>query len=304
MFWTNFAAILYAPDQQISLHPAFLARRCIIFVFIACAIAQAQSPTSGGVQSDPSHVFEALDRDVPAPVSTGILGISDSAALSEIIAHVKVVGASPWAGIQGTGQITYGSESTSYSATLTIIGNTQFRLDGQTSNGMLSIRIDGEAGKIQESNGREYPLLPDTAASGIFQFELPRVANFPDSSTSLVDHGTAIINGSTLHRMTFEFPTALPEENEQRRRTVATDLYFDSTTHFLMKSANLIRINGAGNHDFLRVVTYEDYRKVGNSMIPFRFTQTLNGQKQWILQLSDVQLNPAVGFIEVRKGGR
>jgi hypothetical protein len=59
-----------------------------------------------------------------------------------------------------------------------------------------------------------------------------------------------------------------------------------------VKSANVIHINGAGNNDFLREITYDDYREVGNVMIPFRYTQTLNGQNQWTLQLSEVQINP------------
>jgi hypothetical protein len=249
---------------------------------MACVIAQAQSSPQ--------------TLDVPSPTTSGVRGHVDPGALAEISQHLKVTGSAPWTGMQGTGQITYGKDTTAYSATLTILGNQRFRLDGQTSKGMLSIRINGLHGKIQEADGRQDLIVPDTAASGIFQFQLPRFANFPDASTSLLDHGSSVVAGATLHRITFEFPVFSPNSRArtQKQKTVATDLYFDGTTHLLVKSVNAIRINGSGNNDFLREITYDDYRSVGNILIPFRYTQTLNGQNQWVLQLSEVQLNPII----------
>jgi hypothetical protein len=155
----------------------------------------------------------------------------------------------------------------------------------------LTITINGRLGTIQEGDAQLGTLPFITAASGIVQFEIPRVANFPDQTASLIDHGDATIEGKTFHRITVESPLrskAMAENTE----TLATDLYFDSASHLLIKSANLIRIEGSGNNEFLRVITYEDYRQVDSSMVPFRYTQTLNGQKQWTLQLSEVQLNP------------
>jgi hypothetical protein len=244
-------------------------------------MTQAQSPPS-----------ESLDKDVPTPAVVGTLGQQDAGALSELVAHLKVVGAGPWAGMQGTGQITYGEDTTTYSATLSVLGGTHFRLDGQTQAGQLSIRINGNNGKIQEADGHQYPILPSTASSGIFQFELPRLADFPHASTSFLDRGSVSISGTLLHRLTYEIPAASADNAPMIKGAVVTDFYFDPISHLLIKSANSIRINGAGNNEFLRVITYGDYRKVGDLMIPFRYTQTLNGQKQWTLQLSDVQLNP------------
>jgi hypothetical protein len=250
----------------------------LLLLIMACVIAQAQSTPQ--------------TLDVPSPTTSGVLGHVDPGALAEISQHLKATGSAPWTGMQGTGQITYGTDSTAYSATLTILGNKSFRLDGQTSKGLLSIRINGLQGKIQEADGRQNFIVPDTAASGIFQFQLPRLANFPGASTSLLDHGSSVVAGATLHRVTFESPVSGPMVSTQKKKTLATDLYFDGTTHLLVKSANVIHINDAGNNDFLREITYDDYRSVGNVMIPFRYIQTLNGQNQWTLQLSEVQLNP------------
>lgn len=250
-------------------------RGILIGVVLSSAIACGQSAPSS--------------LEVPLPATSAVLGHTDTGALAELLAHLKAVGATPWTGMQGTGQITYGDDTTSYNATLAILGNTGFRLDADAQQGQFSIRINRNHGAIQEVDGKRHLILPGTAASGIFQFQLPRLANFPATGSSFLDRGMVIVAGQNLHRLTFEAPLGISTKSG-KQKIVATDLYFDSTMHFLVKSANTIRINGITNVDFLREITYEDYRQVGSLLIPFRFTQTLNGQKQWTLQLSDVQL--------------
>lgn len=262
------------------------------FNFLICPVKQITLGLALSACASANGQSAPQTLDISMPKTTGVLGHVDAGALAETLEHLKAVGATPWTGMQGTGKITYGVDSSAYNATLTILGNKGFRLDGQTSKGMFSIRISRLLGKIQEADGHQYPVQPDTAATGIFQFQLPRLANFPDSQASLTDHGSTVFGGTTLRRLTYEFATTSPKANTSKPRTVATDLYFDSTTHLLVKSANTIHIDGAGNNDFLREITYEDYRQVGSLLIPFRYTQTLNGQKQWTLQLSDIQLNP------------
>jgi hypothetical protein len=265
-------------------HPIPVYRSCIVYLALGCTLTLAQS-------SSPA----IFDKDVPNPTVTEPFGQSDATALNEVVEHLKVVGSSPWSGLQATGQITYGVEdTTAYSATLSILGGTAFRLDGQTSKGELSIRINGGHGKIQEGDGHLYPLLPSTAKSGIVQFELPRLSNFPYPGTSLLDRGLVVIDGRSLHRITYETSTADASEVVRKKNAVITDFYFDPTSHLLIKSANSILIDGALSANFLRVISYDDYRSVQGTMVPFRFTQTLNGQKQWTLQLSTVQLNPAL----------
>lgn len=257
---------------------------CKFLVFLG-AVGTALS-FAAYCQSAPSSL------DIPLPTASGVLGRADAGASAELIAHLKAVGLSPWTGMQGTGQIAYGNDPATYSATLTIIGSTEFRLDAGTERGQFSMRIDGSRGEIQEADGRRTLILPNTAASGLVQFQLLRQADFPNPKTSLLDRGIVTVKNQALHRLTYEFPAVVAALPMQKQQTIAADLYFDPMTHLLVKSANTIRINGAGNHDFLREITYEDYRQVGSSMIPFRYTETLNGQKLWTLQFSDVQLSP------------
>jgi hypothetical protein len=247
--------------------PAFILSAVVSFALPACA--QSSPPT----------------LDVAVPVVTGTLGHIDASALSELTLHRQAVGSAPWIGMQGTGQITYGSDETPYPATLTIVGSRRFRLDVQIPTGPISTRINGRVGNIQEPGGKTFPLAPETASSGIFQFELPRLADLQTSS-SVVDHGVNVTDGMNLHRVTIEQPLT-------HQKNIATDLYFDPKTHLLVKTANAIHPHGA-RINLLRVITYGDYRSVDGVMIPFLYTQSLDGQKQWTLQLSEVQLNPSI----------
>jgi hypothetical protein len=250
------------------------------FLFVASVLLLLVGATSEAISQS-----SIPTTSTPVPVATNKLGQFDAAALSEILEHAKVVGTAPWTGIQGTGTITYSSDQNSYSATLTIVGSKRFRLDVQTPTGPIGTRINGRLGNIQEPDGKTFSLAPETASSGIFQFELPRLADLQTRS-SVLDHGLTVIDGMNLHRLTIEQPLT-PQKN------IATDLYFDPKTHLLVKTANAIRPDGARSN-LLRVITYGDYRSVDGVMIPFLYTQSLDGQKQWTLQLSEVQLNPNI----------
>jgi hypothetical protein len=260
---------------------------------MVCVIARAQSTPTSIEQVTPTPASGSLDAGVAIPNATGALGQRDAAALKEITEHLAIVGSAPWLGMQGTGQIVYGSKDpTAYSATLSMTGSNQFRLDAQTNKGEMSIRIHGGLGKIKSGDGTMSSMPFDTAMSGLFPFARPRLKNFPGARGSLLDHGLTTIGGTELHRITFEVPTIGRNPVTKSRQTVATDLYFNPTSHLLVKSSTSITIADGRNVKFLFVVTYGDYRKVGTSMVPFRYTEAMNGEQYWTLQLSDVQLNP------------
>ena len=254
-------------------------------VFSVCSLGQAAKLATPA----------SSDADLPVPVSTGVLGRQDALALTEILEHLKVVGASPWLGMQGTGKITYaGQETAAYDATLSNLGGDKFRLDAQSDKGLTSIRIDRRVGKIKGSQGPATMIPPNTAMTGIFPFELPRLASFPASGTSLIDHGLTSVDGTALHRITYEIQALGRNPVTKLPETVAIDLYFDPTSHLLVKSVHYSTVTDSRNAKFLFVVTYGDYRKVGASMVPFHYTETMGGQQYWVLQLSDVQLAPAI----------
>jgi hypothetical protein len=199
------------PRRLGTLQATFTGRHWILLVCFGLAssnlLAQSNAPNISSKSSRQS--LGPFDKDIVIPDAKGPLGQRDSGASSELSKHLTVVGASSWTGVVGTGQITYGTtDSTAYSATLSILGGTGFRLDSQTSRGPLSIRISGRHGTIQEADGRQFPILPDTAATGIVQFVQPRLPNFPGATGSLLDRGPIVVDGVSMHRVTIESPGA------------------------------------------------------------------------------------------------
>jgi hypothetical protein len=257
---------------------------------MVCIASHAQSTP---ITNSPNSA--SLDTDVAIPKATGVLGQQDAAALKEITEHLATVGSVLWLGMQGTGQIVYGSKNaTAYSATLSMMGSNQFRLDAQTNNGEMSLRIHGPVGKVQGGGGPAGIIPPETAAVGIFPFGLVRTMHFPGPETSLIDHGITAVNGVQLHRITVEIPPIGLNPATNSKRMIAIDLYFDPASHLLVKSASSNFIALGHSPKFLRVVTYSDYRTVGAAMVPFRYSESMDGQQYWVLQLSDVQLNPTL----------
>jgi hypothetical protein len=262
---------------------------------MACVVARAQSTSTSVEQITPTPAPGSLDAGVAIPNATGALGKQDAGALREITEHLAIVGSAPWLGMQGTGQVVYGAEDpTAYSATLSMIGSDQFRLDAQTNKGEMSLRIHGPVGKIQGTGGPAETIPPETATAGIFPFGLVRTLHFPARETSLTDLGLTTIGGVQLHRITVETPSVGRDPVTKARRTIAIDLYFDPATHLLAKSASSSFTAVGHSAKFLRVVTYSDYRKVGTAMVPFRYDESMDGQQYWVLKLSDVQLNPSL----------
>jgi hypothetical protein len=269
-------------------------RQSLLLLVMACVIARAQSTPTSVEHTNPTSAL-GFDTDVAIPKATGALGRQDAAALREITEHLATIGSAPWLGMQGTGQIVYGAKDpTAYSATLSILGNDRFRLDAQTNKGEMSLRIQGPVGKIQGGDGPAETIPPETAAAGIFPFGLVRTLHFPGPETSLIDHGLTTVGSVQLHRITVETPSIGRDPVTKSRRTIAIDLYFDPASHLLAKSASSSFIAVGHSAKFLRVVTYSDYRKVGTAMVPFRYTESMDGQQYWVLQLSDAQLNPAL----------
>ncbi len=245
-------------------------------------------------QSGLPRTVGPLDGDVLIPVPTGVIGQKDAAALTELANDLAAVGTSPWGGMQGTGTITIAQDPTPYSATLSNLGGDCYRLDAQLTKGAMSIRIHHRMGKIQDSDGTVSVLPPETASLELFPFALLRAPHFPSASASLLDHGLVSVGGAELHRITFEFAGIGRNPATKSTQTNAIDLYFDPTSHLLIKSATSIHLVGGRQTTFLSVVTYGDYRRVATSMVPFRYTETLQGQQYRTLQLSSVQLNPAL----------
>jgi hypothetical protein len=279
-----------APHSKLYFHlPRPCSSICLLLVLLSCAF-------SANAQTQFSRIYGPSDRDISVPDTVPTVGTVDAAALEEIVEHLKAVGGGVWQDMSGTGQITYSGASQGSSATLKILGANRYRLD----SGIGSLIVNGSDSEFESTAGKKTFPGPEFARQGIDTFARPRVSSFPDANTSLLEKGTESIGGRNLHRISVvqALPHGTTHGNPSANNTpanfVVTDLYFDPVSHLLIKSAANLRLGGSGNEEFLECMTYDDYREVQGTQVPFRYTETLNGQMQWTLQLDTVTLNSGV----------
>ena len=179
-------------------------RHGCLFMLITSSVALLHA------QTDFTRVYGPVDRDVAVPTATGTFGRVDAAASTEVVEHIKAVGASAWHDMSGTGKITYPSLDNEEvdDVTLSILNGNAYRLNIKGTQGTRTIRLLGAFGAIQEADGTKQFLLPSTAAQGLAAFPQLRAATFPTSQTSIYDKGTVTIDGKTLHRLAVERPLA------------------------------------------------------------------------------------------------
>ncbi|MGB6304587.1 MAG: hypothetical protein WBF45_12635, partial [Acidobacteriaceae bacterium] len=153
-------------------------------------------------------------------------------------------------------------------ATLTSVNGDRFRLDVQTPTGERSTRISGSDGKTLEVDGKSFFMPPATAKAGLLAFPKLLLTTFPPSNTSFIDRGLIQIGGQSMHRITLEEPIFSGQTNAVRQNITVIDLYFDPSTHLLLKSASAVQLDSVDRERYLIVVSYGNYQKVQESLVP------------------------------------
>jgi hypothetical protein len=262
---------------------------------VCCLLATSFCASGVRAQMDPTRVYGVEDSAVPTPPTRVPLGHQDASALQELIDYLKAVNISQWQGLKATGSFTAAApaDASPDQASLVIAQGQMFRLDVTASTGIRSTRIADSHGETIDGLGHSWALPRATAKLGLVFFPRLLSSSFPTPRTSLIDQGQVQIQGRTFHRITVSEPL---DENQTAStdptRVSVIDLYFDSTTHLLVKSAAAVHLDSADRARYIEVLTYDDYRSVQNGLFAFRFHQSINGQPQWTLQLSDITLAP------------
>lgn len=246
---------------------------------VCCAIALGSYASA---QSSPSS------EPFPVPVATGSIGVKAQGALTEIAAHIRAVAASGWQDIEATGTLTFPAGDT-HTASLSLLGSKYARFDIEMSSGTRSVRTDLEQGVFEDEFGGHTSLLISSAHAGVVAFPKVWIDAPGSSNLSLIDQGTFTGTGQPLHRITIAYPhqgnltLGIPGE--------ATDLYFDPSTHLLLYSVDAVVLRDAPRHVFSQVMSYSNYQEFNGRWFPATLTLTLDGQKQWTLELSQVTFN-------------
>lgn len=265
---------------------------CVVLASYSALLALA--PLAAQAQETDSAAPTASLLTFPAPLPTGVLGVKQQLALDEINAHIHAVSANGWQDLEGTGTLTFPAGD-AHSASLYLLRSAHSRLDIVMDSGTRSLRLRGSVGSFQDEHGNQGSLLPGTNRAGIVAF--PRVWFDAATSplTSLYDQGPYTGTGQTLHRITLEYSLSL-STSFFGGPTVATDLYFDPNTHLLLYSVDALSFSSSPNQTFSRITSYGGYQAFNGVLIPSTIGQSLNGQLEWTLQLSQVttDTNPPV----------
>ena len=267
----------------------FYFRLCAAFVVVASIFLIS---TSANAQTDFTRIYGSEDQTVPMPGFVGTLGQKDAGALQERLDYLKAVNILDWKGMQASGTLTDDSGNTNQ-ATLAILNADHSRLDVQTPNGERSARISGIYGATLEADGKSFFMPPATAKAGLLAFPRLLIATFPSSNTALIDRGLVQVGTQSLHRLTLEESIFSDVTIADGRDINVTDLYFDPSTHLLLKSAAAVQLDSADRERYLIVISYSNYQGVQGSLVPCTYRQSLNGQQQWTLQISTPDLQPS-----------
>ena len=234
----------------------------------------------------PARVYGLNDLDVPTPMHS-LKTASDPGAVQSIIDFVRMSGVSGWKGMSAAGTMTFAGSSDEDQAKLNILGSTGYRLDVQRSSGEQSTVFQGARGGFLSASGKRSSISTDIATLGLVAFPRLLSSDYPLKTSVLTDQGDVSIGGRTLHRITLDDPAT--DETGNSWKTV--DLYFDPNTKQLAESVAFVHLSTADAALYTLETTYSDYRTVGSATLPYLYTQSLNGNLQWSLQLNTIDLS-------------
>ena len=248
------------------------------FLFMNFAGAQEPPRNRGG-----------LDDAVPIPTLTqGDNQQTSAPAINELQLYTKKMGLTAWHGMQATGTVTYGNLADSFPATLLMLPGNKIRMVLTSAQGNTIASTSGYSGHMQQAGGKDAGLSSIATAAGIIPFDLPSLASLSASGFRIVDRGMLVLEDESLHRVTIQMALQIRDAGAGADRYSVTDFYFDSKTHLLRKSASSALVPGAGQHRFLRVLTYGDYKTSGDVLVPTLISETLDGRATWSLHLDTV----------------
>jgi hypothetical protein len=234
----------------------------------------------------PARVYGPNDSDVPTPIHS-LKTASDPGALQSVIDFVRMAGVSNWTGLSATGTITFAGSPDESQAKLNILGSTQYRLDVERALGQESTVFRGARGEFVSAAGTRTSISSDIAILGLVAFPRLLSPDYPRPTSNLSDQGDVSIGGRTLHRITLDDPATDATGNSWK----TVDLYFDPNTKQLVESVAFVHLSTADAALYTLETTYSDYRSVGGATLPYLYTQSLNGNLQWTLQLNTIDLS-------------
>ena len=263
-----------------------------VLLLSSAAFAQVAPVPSSSAQR---LVLGNTDKQLLRPIASHASGYRDQAAVDELEAHLKSTG--PWTGMQASGTITYdrgNGVQKSFPAHLSISGTDKYRFDVDEPDRPLSIRISSDTATIRRGTEAPKPLIADSTLAGLFPFARVRQSTL-DLRDAIVDYGTVDTDLGPLHKVCLERwiddGTGVGTTNAGGL-VVPVDLYFDSSTHLLRKSA--VRLDALAPLSGIVIQTYSDYQSISGVLVPMEIAKSVNGQQLSTLKLDQVTIPASV----------
>ncbi len=252
----------------------------------------SSSPVMPKAWTQTASPYAVEDRTIPRPSMSLSASGSEESAANLLQAYFQVAGAVQWQGFQATGSIVYaGDEATGHgSATLAVSREGFTRLDVSRTSGSTSLRIRGGMGGFQDALGKQHRLQVSSARASLLAYPFLLSTKLSEQQSLLLATGAAELGGAPFNKLSLLRPAVEGRPlSPAKGNVVPTDIYFSPETHLPYKSSDLITSLDGSTQRYLRVMTYEDYRQVEGVTIPFRYTETINGQFAWMLQLQEAR---------------
>ena len=242
---------------------------------------------------------QGIDLSSPLPVSgsvdqgftfkqNGSVGI-DVNALSVIAQHLDAVHSPAWTNMKADAVVTFGNSQQEQSQATLICRDTDYvRLQMFSSNGIQSITAKQGLLKTAYTSGEPSILTGETGSAGLVQFHWIRANNLVNRLVSLRDDEIVAVLDHRYRRLAAVFTSQDSKTSTSASAQYSRmDFYFDLTTMVLDKTVAPVRVPGMAN-DLLLITSYSDYREVDKVLVPFAISQSLDGQVQWQLTLSNI----------------
>ena len=235
----------------------------------------------------------ALTQTSPTTVSTPVtvVGVATD-ALVLLAQYQAAVGGVDLTALQGTGTITLPGSTVPLPANLVISGSNFSRVNISNSTRLAGFAAKGALHKSYYVDGTSAVDSVWTGPASISAFQLLSTKDVMSKLLSLSKDTATDSSGAKYDRLRARHAfssVAIVGQSPSTAKTANVDYYFDPTTHVLIKSVTALQIPGILNPIPLET-NYSDYRLVGVSKVPFRISQTLNGQPDWVLALTSVTL--------------
>jgi hypothetical protein len=225
------------------------------------------------------------DSAFPYPTQEGTLGQKDPTALAEIKASVTASLLPEHTGLEVTGIVTtgFGNNQQQCPISFAVDNGSRFRLDIQKSNGMYSTRINGGFGRFSQNDKAPQSLEDIEFVNPLALPELLlELANRKDAA--VIDDGTLIVDEQSLKKVTITLFQARYGD------PVSASFYFNSTSNLLEKGVFVGHSAGDRSLQYLKVMTYGDYRKDQSVLLPHLYSETIDGQLTMSIKVTNTSI--------------